>query len=152
MHFVSPLFEQLGYRQEQEAAGFGFVMWEGVRQHHAEADLLYFSGDVHDIDHGDPLVLVECKAPAKGPDAGLGQARSYSYWLKPAYYVITDGDYLTVWNYQGGAVPDQRIREIRRATLRETFDDLYAVLNPEAALATRQQKVRLLDGSPQAQS
>jgi hypothetical protein len=29
---------------EQEAAGFGFVMWEGVRQHHAEADLLYFAG------------------------------------------------------------------------------------------------------------
>jgi hypothetical protein len=44
MHFVSPLFERLGYREEQEAVGFGFVMWEGVRQHHAEADLLYFAG------------------------------------------------------------------------------------------------------------
>ena len=61
MHFVSPLFEQLGYAEEQEAAGFGFVMWEGVRQHLAEADLLYFAGDVHDIDKGDPLVLVGCK-------------------------------------------------------------------------------------------
>jgi hypothetical protein len=76
MHVVSPLFEQLGYGQEQEAAGFGFVMWEGVRQHHAEADLLYFAGDAHDIDAGDPLVLVECKAAGKGPDVGLGQARS----------------------------------------------------------------------------
>jgi hypothetical protein len=150
MHFVSPLFEQLGYGQEQEAAGFGFVMWEGVRQHRAEADLLYFSGEVHDVDKGDPLVLVECKAPGKGPDAGLGQARSYAFWLKPAYYVITDGDYLTVWNYQGGAVPDQRIREIRRATLRETFDDLYSVLNPEATLATRRQKISRLAGSPPA--
>ena len=82
MHFVSPLFEQLGYREEQEAAGFGFVMWEGVRQHHAEADLLYFAGDVHDVGKGNPLVLVECKAVGKGPDAGLGQARSYAYWLK----------------------------------------------------------------------
>lgn len=44
MHFVSPLFEQLGYGEEQEAAGFGFVMWEGVRQHRAEADLLHFAG------------------------------------------------------------------------------------------------------------
>ena len=61
IHFVSPLFEQLGYAEEQEAAGFGFVMWEGVRQHLAEADLLYFAGDVHDIDKGDPLVLVGCK-------------------------------------------------------------------------------------------
>ena len=82
MHFVSPLFEWLGYSQEQEAAGFGFVMWEGVRQHHAEADLLYFAGDVHDTEKGDPLVLVECKAAGKGPDVGLGQARSYAFWLK----------------------------------------------------------------------
>ena len=147
MHFVSPLFEQLGYGEEQEAAGFGFVMWEGVRQHHAEADLLYFAGDVHDTVKGNPLVLVECKAVGKGPDAGLGQARSYAFWLKPAYYVVTDGDYLTVWNYQGGAVPDVRACEARRTTLREKFDDLYAVLNPQAALATRQQKIKLLAGS-----
>jgi hypothetical protein len=146
IHFASPLFEQLGYAQEQEAAGFGFVMWEGVRQHHAEADLLYFAGDLHDIEKGDPLVLVECKAAGKGPDAGLGQARSYAFWLKPAYYVVTDGDYLTVWNYQGGAVPDVRVCEARRATLREIFDDLYAVLNPAAALATRRQKAARLAG------
>ncbi len=150
IHFVSPLFEQLGYAQEQEAAGFGFVMWEGVRQHHAEADLLYFAGHVHDIDKGDPLVLVECKTPGKGPDAGLGQARSYAFWLKPAYYVVTDGDHLTAWNYQGGAVPDVRVCEVRRAALREKFDDLYAVLNPEAALATRQQKIARLAGPESA--
>jgi Type I restriction enzyme R protein N terminus (HSDR_N) len=146
-HFVSPLFQQLGCAEEQEAAGFGFVMWEGVRQHHAEADLLYFAGDVHDTEKGDPLVLVECKAVGKGPDAGLGQARSYAFWLKPAYYVVTDGDYLTVWNYQGGAVPDVRVCEARRTALRETFDDLYAVLNPAATLATRRQKIERLSSS-----
>jgi hypothetical protein len=150
MHVVSPLFEQLGYGQEQEAAGFGFVMWEGVRQHHAEADLLYFAGDVHDTDAGEHLVLVECKAAGKGPDAGLGQARSYAFWLKPAYYVVTDGDHFTVWNYQGGAVPDVRVIEVRRATMREQFDDLYAVLNPNAALTTRRQKIELLAGSQRA--
>ena len=93
---------------------------------------------------------MECKAAGKGPDAGLGQARSYAFWLKPAYYVVTDGDYLTVWNYQGGAVPDVRVREVRRAGLREQFDDLYAVLNPQAALATRQQKIARLAGSEPA--
>lgn len=98
MHIISPLFEQLGYGQEQEAAGFGFTMWEGVRQHHAEAGLLYFASDVHDLQAGEPLVLVECKTVGKRPDAGLGQARSYAYWLKPAYYMVTDGDHLTVWD------------------------------------------------------
>jgi hypothetical protein len=147
MHFVSPLFEQLGYDVKQEAAGFGFVMWEGVRQHHAEADLLYFASDIHDVAAGDPLVLVECKAVGKGPDAGLGQARSYAYWLKPAYYLVTDGDYITVWNYQGGAVPDLRVCETTRAALSEKFDQMHAILNPQAALATRQQKMQLLAGS-----
>jgi hypothetical protein len=83
----------------------------------------------------------------RGADAGLGQARSYAFWLNPAYYVVTDGDYLTLWNYQGGAVPDMRACEATRAALREKFDDLYAVLNPDAALATRRQKIRLLAGS-----
>ena len=151
MHFAPPLFEQLGYGEEQEAAGFGFVMREGVRQHHAEADLLYFAGDMHDMETGDPLVLVECKAAGKGPDGGLGQARSYAFWLKPAYYyVVTAGDYFTVWIYQGGAVPDVRVIEVRRATLREQFDELYAVLNPEAALAARRQKIELLAGTQPA--
>jgi hypothetical protein len=117
-----------------------------VRQHHAEADLLYFATELHDVVKGDPLVLVECKAVGKGPDAGLGQARSYAYWLKPAYYLVTDGDYLSVWNYQGGAVPDVRVYEARRTTLSEKFDELQAVLNPQAALATRQQKIELLAG------
>jgi len=147
MHFVSPLFEELGYCGDQEAAGLGFVMWEGARQHHAKADLLYFATAVHDVVKGDPLVLVECKAVGKGPDAGLGQARSYAYWLKPAYYLVTDGDYLTVWNYQGSAVPHVQVCEARRATLSEKFDELHAVLNPQAALTTRQQKIKLLTGS-----
>jgi hypothetical protein len=104
------------------------------------------TADVHDTEKGDPLVLVETKAVGKGPDAGLGQARSYAFWVKPAYYVVTDGDYLTVWNYQGGAVPDVRVCEARRGSLGEKFDDLYAVLNPQAALATRQQKITRLTG------
>lgn len=77
----------------------------------------------------------------------LGRPRSYAYWLKPAYYLVTDGDYLTVWNYQGGAVPDLRVCEARRAALSEKFDELHAMLNPQAALATRQQKIKLLEGS-----
>ena len=96
---------------------------------------------------GNPLVLVESTALGKGSAAGLRQARSYAYWLKPAYYLVTDGDYLTVWNYQGGAVPELRVCEARRAALSEKFDELHAVLNPQAALETRQQKIKLLADS-----
>ena len=45
MHFASPLFRELGYGEEQEAAGFPFDTWEGVHHRTAEADLLYFADD-----------------------------------------------------------------------------------------------------------
>jgi hypothetical protein len=146
MHFAAPLFRELGYREDQEAAGFGFTMWEGVRHHRAEADLLYFADEIRDLEAGQPLVLVECKAAGMRPGAGTGQARSYSFWVKPAYYVITDGDGLAVWNYQGGAVPDVRVIEVKRADLRERFDDLFSVLNPQAAAAVRKDKTDRLSG------
>jgi len=141
LHFAAPLFRELGYREEQEAAGFGFTMWEGVHHHRAEADLLYFADETHDLEHGQPLVLIECKAAGMKPGTGTGQARSYAFWVKPAYYVITDGDALAVWNYQGGAVPDVQVIEVRRADLRDRFDDLYSILNPDAAAAVRKDKI-----------
>jgi hypothetical protein len=148
MHFVAPLFQELGYREEQEAVGFGFTMWEGVNHHRAEADLIYFADDIFDLEEGQPLVLVECKAVGKKPGTGTGQARSYAYWVKPAYYVITDGENLTVWNYQGGAVPDVRVIEVNRADLRDRFDELYSILNPKTAAAVRRDRTDRLKGKP----
>jgi hypothetical protein len=144
MHFAAPFFQALGYTEEQEAAGFGITVWDGASHHRSEADMVYFATDVHDVDAGEPLVLIECKMPGKGPNAGLGQVRSYAFIIKPAYYVITDGENLVVWNYQGGAVPDVRVIEVKSGELRERFDDLAAVLNPTAALEARRDKAERL--------
>lgn len=145
MHFVSPPFRELGYKEEQEAAEFPFDMFEGVHHRVAEADLLYFSDDRHRLTDGEPLVLVECKNTDKTrPDAGLGQVKSYSFWIKPAYYVTTNGDLLTVYNYQGGAIPDLKVLEVKRSDLRGQFDDLYRVINPLAAAEARRDKIAKL--------
>ena len=147
MHFAAPLFQALGYNEEQEAAGFGVTVWDGASHHRSEADLVYFATDVHDVDNGEPLVLVECKVPGKGPNAGLGQVRSYAFIIKPAYYVITDLENVVIWNYQGGAVPDARVIEVKNGELRERFDDLYTVLNPKSALEARRDKAKRLNPS-----
>lgn len=145
MKFVNPLFHELGYTEEQESAGFQFDMFEGVHRRIAEADMLYFADERHNLKDGEPLVLVECKNTDKTrPDAGLGQVKSYSFWIKPAYYVTTNGDMLTVYNYQGGAVPDVKVLELKRPELRERFDDLYRVLNPKAAAEARRDKIARL--------
>ena len=109
MFFASPLFHGLGYTDEHEAAGFRFDTYAGVQFRVAEADLLYFADERQSLTDGVPLVLVEVKDSDQKPDAGTGQAKSYAFWLKPAYYAITNGNVIIVYNYQGGAVPDVQV-------------------------------------------
>jgi len=46
--------------------------------------------------------------------------------------------------YQGGAVPDVQVLDIKRSELRDRFDELYQVLNPATARAARQAKLEKL--------
>ena len=101
-YFVSPLFRHLGYHEEQEAPGFHFITrgFDGFSKPKlAVADLIYFADANKSITDGQPLILVECKARGKGLTAGVDQARAYSFFVQPTFYVATDGDYLTVWHY-----------------------------------------------------
>ncbi len=136
LHYVSPLFHQLDYEDIHEAAGFGFVLYEGVSHKRVEADFVYFADADHSME-GTPLVLVEAKSAGHKLDSAIEQARSYANWLRPAYYVVTNGDLLAVWDYQG-AVPDVRMMELRREDLRERFDELYRLLNRETVVEARQ--------------
>jgi Type I restriction enzyme R protein N terminus (HSDR_N) len=148
MHFVAPLFRELGYREEQEAAGFGIQVYQGSRRpQRIEADVLYFGDDQHTLEHGEPLVLVECKRSIKDLKAAAGQVRSYALWVLPAYYVITDAETVSVWDFQGAIAPDLEVLTVKQAELEDRFDDLYARLNPAAAAAARQNKISRLKGA-----
>jgi hypothetical protein len=151
MHFASPLFrEGFGYREDQEAAGFGIPMAQGSRPGRIEADLLYFGGDLHDLHDGEPLVLVECKKLIKDEKElvrAAAQVRSYALWALPAYYVITDGRVLSVWDFQGAIAPDREVLRVGQEELAGSFDDLYSRLNPRAAAAARHAKGSRLERS-----
>ena len=144
MYFASPLFHGLGYSAEHEAAGFRFDMWEGVARKRVEADLIYFLDHRHSLDEGTPLILVEAKSTSQPPGTGTGQARIYAFWVKPAYYVVTNGDVTDVYNYQGTA-PDVPVLTVKRTALRDQFDDLYRMLSPGAAAEARQVKIERLN-------
>ena len=58
--------------------------------------------------------------------------------------MTTNGELLTVYNYQGGAIPDVKVLEVQRSNLREQFDELYRVLNPLAVAEARQDKIAKL--------
>jgi hypothetical protein len=140
VHFVSPLFHELDYEDMHEAVGFGFLLYEGGSRKRVAADLVYFAGTEHSK-AGEPLVLVETKRGGRRLDAATEQARSYANSMKPAYYVVTDGDLLTVWDYQG-AVPDVQKMEFKRQELQDRFDDLYRLLNRDTVTQTRREKFR----------
>jgi hypothetical protein len=145
MHFASPLFrEGLGYSEDQEAAGFSIQAARGSHPGHIEADLLYFDGDKHDLGEAEPLVLVECKRLIKDEKelmTAVTQVRSYALWVIPAYYVVTDGRIVSVWDFQGAIAPDIEVLRVSQAKLAAGFNDLYSRLNPQAAGVARQAKV-----------
>lgn len=98
-------YRRLGYGEDQEAAGFGIRMAQGSRPQRIEADLVYFCDERRSSDDGEALGLVECKTVVKDLAAAARQVRSYALWLLPAYYVITDAQTVSVWDFQGARQP-----------------------------------------------
>jgi hypothetical protein len=88
MHFVGPLFRELGYGEEHEGAGFPFDMWEGVHHHTAEADLLYFADDRHRLTNDEPAASGTAKSGAlrqllPTPRRPCSRCRSWRSWGPP---------------------------------------------------------------------
>ena len=93
---------------------------------------------------------MECKRLIKDEKellAAGNQAHSYALWVIPAYYVITDGRIVSVWDFQGAVAPDRELLTVSQGELAGSFGDLYSRLNPTAAAAARQAKVSRL-GEP----
>jgi hypothetical protein len=142
MHFASPLFARLGYAEQCEAVGFRVPMSQGRKRQVGIVDLLYFSDNHHSLTEGVPLVLVECKVP-NSPDDATAQAKSYANWVRPAFYVTTDGIKLVVHKYLG-AIDDEKVLEVERTQLRDRFDEIFGVLSRAAALEARRATVAKL--------
>ena len=63
--------------------------------------------------------------------------RSCCHWRRalPAYYVITDAQTVSMWDFQGAVAPDIEVVNMQQSELAERFDELYARRNPRAAAA-----------------
>jgi hypothetical protein len=140
LHYVTRLFHMLGYEDIHEAAGYGFLLHEGISHKRVEADFVYFAGGDHS-DKGAPLVLVEAKSTGHKLDAAIEQAKSYANVLRPMYYAVTNGDVFRILNYQG-AIPDFQVLEFRREEIQDRFDEIYRLLNRETVTKAYAEKVR----------
>jgi hypothetical protein len=117
--FVGPLLHQLEYAEEDFVIGHPVTIYEGVRKVAARAD----------------FVVVEAKRFGRSLDADVvNQAKSYAMWLAAPYYVVTNGDEIRVYLYQGPLTPETLLLAFNRKQLRENWTRFHGLLNRSAVV------------------
>ena len=140
-YFVAPLLDKLGYGYDDICIGYTLEMFRGVKKIKAEADVVMFDGKSRE--KIDVLFVVEAKSSNKGINIDhIGQARSYAQELLPSHYMISNGEQIIVYQFNGSLIPDEKLMEFERIELQEKWSEFYSYVNKEA---TKQRKKWMID-------
>lgn len=132
-YFIMPLLEKLGYDYDDTAIGYPVKMYEGVHKTNKQADIVLFNGASRRIE--DVLLVIEAKEGDKGITVdNIGQARFYAQGLLPACYVITNGQQIIVFKFNGMLYQDERVLDFDRSILNENWEELYKYISKKAAI------------------
>ena len=135
--FVSPLLEKLGYGFDDIAIGYPIRMFKGVQKTTTEADFAVFKGP--DRDAKSALLVIEAKKGDRGITVDhISQAKSYVQELLPACYVVTNGQEIKVYQFNGMLAPDECVMDFDRTALKEKWSELYGYISKEAALKRKE--------------
>ena len=116
--FISPMLEKLGYEYEDIVIGYPVKMFRGVQKTTTEADFVIFKGTSRD--EKDVLLVIEAKKSEKGISVEhVSQAKSYAQALLPAYYIVTNGQQIKVYQFNGMLAPDDCVMDLDRMELKE---------------------------------
>lgn len=130
-YFIVPLLEKLGYHYDDTCIGYSLEMFKGVKKTKAEADFVLFKGPGRE--KIDILLVVEAKNNNKGINIDhIGQARSYARELLPSSYIISNGEEIIVYQFNGSLIPDERVMEFNRIHLKDSWEELYMYVNKKA--------------------
>ncbi|MBC7080411.1 MAG: type I restriction enzyme HsdR N-terminal domain-containing protein [Methanothrix sp.] len=135
VYFVLPLLEKLGYKYDDIVLGYPVILYDGVKKRTKEADIVIFNGASHNYQEGDDVLLViEAKSPqVEIKTDHIGQARSYARELIPAFYIVTNGEKVIVFRFNGLKCIDEHVLEFDRSVLHEMWPKLYKFVSKEAA-------------------
>lgn len=132
-YFIMPLLEKLGYECGDTAIGYTIKIYEGVHKTKKQADVVLFNGTSREIE--DVLLVIEAKEGDKGITVdNIEQARFYAQRLLPACYVITNGQQIIVFKFNGMLYQDERVIDFDRSMLRENWENLYKHISKKAAI------------------
>lgn len=136
-YFIAPLLEELGYDYDDIVIGYPVEMIKGVQKTKKEADFVLFNGG--DRTKENVLLVVEAKKSDKGISGDhIGQAKSYAKELLPACYMVSNGQRIMVFQFNGMLVPDVQILDLDRTALREKWVDLYNYISKDATVRRKQ--------------
>jgi hypothetical protein len=140
-YFILPLVEQLGYIEDDCVIGHPMQIFQGTKKVNPVADVVLFNGKQRDKDNA--LVVIEAKKRKLTEDA-IGQARSYAQALTTPYYLVTNGEQLRVYRFQGALVADVKLMDFKRTELEQEWGSLYQLLNKSAVLERKKRLQQLL--------
>lgn len=135
-YFILPILEMLGYEYDDIAIGYPVIIYEGVEKKTKKADIVVFNGSSHNYQDGDDVLLViEAKNPKNEIKYDhIGQAKSYAKELTPAFYIVTNGEKVIVFQINGLKCQDERVLEFERSIVNEMWSELYKYVSKEAAI------------------
>jgi len=140
-YFILPLVKQLGYVEDDCVIGHPVQIFQGTNKTNSVADVVLFSGKQRDRDN--TLVVIEAKKRKLTEDA-IGQARSYAQALTTPYYLVTNGEQLRVYRFQGALMADVKLMDFKRAELEQEWVSLYQLLNKSAVLERKKRLEQFL--------
>ncbi len=132
-YFITPILDKLGYNYDDICIGYTLEMFRGVKKTKAEADFVIFHGESRE--KIDVLLIVEAKSANKGININhIGQARSYAQELLPSNYIISNGEQIIVYQFNGSLIPDEKLMEFDRTDLKDKWSEFYSYVNKEATI------------------
>lgn len=136
-YFITPLLEELGYEYDDIVIGFPVKMFKGVQKINTEADIVAFNGlsrKKHNV-----LLVVEAKHNDKGISGDqIGQAKSYAQELLPACYIVSNGQKIMVFQFNGMLIPNECVMDFNRSELPEKWAALYSFVSKKATIQRKQ--------------
>jgi hypothetical protein len=135
--FITPLLEKLGYEYDDIVIGYPVEMFKGVQKTRREADFVIFNGSSRSKE--DALLVIEAKKSDKGISVDhIGQAASYAQELLPACYIVSNGQQIIVFKFNGMLAPDERVMDFDRSELKEKWETLYGHISKEATIKRKE--------------
>jgi hypothetical protein len=136
-YFIVPMLEKLGYDYDDIVIDYSIEVMKGSRKEKPKhPDFVLFNGPGRN--ENDVLLIIEAKNSDKDiTPYAIGQAKYYAKELLPACYIVTNGEMISVFAFNGLRTQDSQILNFNRSMLKDVWKDFYRCVGKKATLKAK---------------